>query len=70
MESSRVADVKPRISDNVDKIKSWKFPDIADPSQLKTLKLPDPLTASKVSFIIISRNLKIVSSLLGKAFDF
>ncbi|XP_022868457.1 protein TPR2-like [Olea europaea var. sylvestris] len=48
MESSRVADVKPRISDNVDKIKSWKFPDIADPSQLKTLKLPDPLTASKV----------------------
>ncbi|CAI9772281.1 unnamed protein product [Fraxinus pennsylvanica] len=48
MESSRAADVKPRISDNVDKIKSWKFPDIADPSQLKTLKLPDPLTASKV----------------------
>ncbi|KAL2455703.1 Topless-related protein 1 [Forsythia ovata] len=47
MESSRV-DVKPRISDNVDKIKSWKFPDIADSSQLKTLKLPDPLTACKV----------------------
>lgn len=48
MESSRVADVKPRISDNADKIKCWKFPDIADTSQLKTLKLPDPLTASKV----------------------
>ncbi|KAL0297488.1 UNVERIFIED_CONTAM: protein TOPLESS-RELATED PROTEIN 2 [Sesamum radiatum] len=48
MESSRVADVKPRILDTTDKIKSWKFPDISDSSQLKTLKLPDPLTPSKV----------------------
>ncbi|KAK6158499.1 hypothetical protein DH2020_005813 [Rehmannia glutinosa] len=48
MESSRTADVKPRILDSADKMKSWKSPDIADSSQLKTLKLPDPLTASKV----------------------
>lgn len=48
MESSRVPDVKPRIAENMDKIKSWKFSDIADSSQLKTLKLPDPLSASKV----------------------
>ncbi|KAL3497944.1 hypothetical protein ACH5RR_040676 [Cinchona calisaya] len=48
MEGSRVADVKPRISDNADRIKGWKFPDIADSAQLKTLRLPDPLTASKV----------------------
>ncbi|KZV51494.1 topless-related protein 1-like [Dorcoceras hygrometricum] len=44
----RVADVKPRILDTSDKVKSWKFPDIADSSQIKTLKLPDPMTASKV----------------------
>ncbi|MCD7461676.1 Protein TOPLESS-RELATED PROTEIN 2 [Datura stramonium] len=48
MENSRVPDVKPRIAENLDKIKSWKFSDIADSSQLKTLKLPDPLSASKV----------------------
>ncbi|KAK6782876.1 hypothetical protein RDI58_020672 [Solanum bulbocastanum] len=48
MESSRVPDVKPRIAEHMDKIRSWKFSDIADSSQLKTLKLPDPLSASKV----------------------
>ncbi|KAL0312386.1 UNVERIFIED_CONTAM: protein TOPLESS-RELATED PROTEIN 2, partial [Sesamum radiatum] len=47
MESSRVADVKPRILDTTDKLKSWKLPEISDSSQLKTLKLPDPLVASK-----------------------
>ncbi|XP_009801463.1 protein TOPLESS-RELATED PROTEIN 2-like isoform X1 [Nicotiana sylvestris] len=48
MESSRVPDVKPRIAESIDKTKSWKVSDIADSSQLKTLKLPDPLSASKV----------------------
>ncbi|XP_060207739.1 protein TOPLESS-RELATED PROTEIN 2-like isoform X1 [Lycium barbarum] len=48
MENSRVPDVKPRIAESMDKIKSWKFSDIADSSQLKSLKLPDPLSASKV----------------------
>ncbi|KAK4364721.1 hypothetical protein RND71_016079 [Anisodus tanguticus] len=48
MENSRVPDAKPRIAESMDKIKSWKFSDIADSSQLKTLKLPDPLSASKV----------------------
>lgn len=48
MESSRVPDVKPRIAENMDKIKSWKFSDIADSSQLKTLRLPDALSTSKV----------------------
>lgn len=48
VDSSRAADVKPRIVDTTDKTKSWKFTDIADSSQFKTLKLPDSLTASKV----------------------
>ena len=47
LDGSRTADVKPRI-DTTEKIKSWKFADITDSSQLKTLKLPDSLTASKV----------------------
>ncbi|XP_027180472.1 protein TPR2-like isoform X2 [Coffea eugenioides] len=49
MDGSTIADVKPRISDNADRIKCWKFSDIAEANQLKTLRLPDPLAASKVS---------------------
>ncbi|CAI9759508.1 unnamed protein product [Fraxinus pennsylvanica] len=67
MESSRVADVKPRISDNIDKIKSWKFPDIADSSQLKTLKLPDPLTASKVVRLIYTNSGLAILALASNA---
>ncbi|XP_052209602.1 protein TOPLESS-RELATED PROTEIN 2-like isoform X2 [Diospyros lotus] len=48
VESSRTPDIKPRISDSVDKIKSWKSPDIVDSSQLKSLRLPDPWMTSKV----------------------
>ncbi|CDP21023.1 unnamed protein product [Coffea canephora] len=48
MDGSTIADVKPRISDNADRIKCWKFSDIAEANQLKTLRLPDPLAASKI----------------------
>ncbi|CDP11748.1 unnamed protein product [Coffea canephora] len=43
MEGSTIADVKPRISDNADRIKCWKFPDIAEADQLKTLRLPQEI---------------------------
>ncbi|CAL5436218.1 unnamed protein product [Camellia sinensis] len=43
-----MADIKPRSSDNIDNIRSCKFPDIVDSSQLKAVQLPDPLLASKV----------------------
>lgn len=48
MDSSRLIDVKPRISDELDKMRSWKIPDIVDPSQLKALRLPDPVATGKV----------------------
>lgn len=48
MDSSRLLDVKPRISDDVGKILSWKISDVVDTSQLKVLRLPDPVTAGKV----------------------
>lgn len=48
MDSSRLVDVKPKISDDLEKIKSWKIPDIVDQSQLKALRLPDPVTTGKV----------------------
>lgn len=48
MDNSRLVDVKPRISDDVDRIKSWKISDIVDPSQMKPLRLPDSVTSAKV----------------------
>lgn len=60
MEGSRVADVKPRILDTTEKSKSWKFPDISDPSQLKTLKLPDPMTPSKVCHVYHMSNSHVI----------
>ncbi|KAM7493831.1 hypothetical protein LguiB_028440 [Lonicera macranthoides] len=56
VESSKVADIKPRILENVDKIKSWKFPDIVDSAHLKALRLPDPLTSSKVMRLLYTNS--------------
>lgn len=53
MDNSRLVDVKPRISDDVEKIKSWKISDIVDPSQMKPLRLPDSVTAAKVGILLI-----------------
>lgn len=48
MDNSRLVDVKPKISEELEKIKSWKIPDIVDQSQLKALRLPDPVASGKV----------------------
>ncbi|KAJ0079788.1 hypothetical protein Patl1_24434 [Pistacia atlantica] len=32
MDSSRLVNVKPRIADDGDKVKSWKIPNVSDPS--------------------------------------
>ncbi|KAA8525101.1 hypothetical protein F0562_007035 [Nyssa sinensis] len=66
-ESSRVADVKPRISDNMDKIKSWKFPDIVDSAQLKALRLPDPMTANKVVRLLYTNSGLAILALASNA---
>ncbi|CAK7340124.1 unnamed protein product [Dovyalis caffra] len=47
MDNSRLVDVKPRISDDTDKLKVWKS-DIVDSSQLKALRLPDTIVAGKI----------------------
>ncbi|XP_022745295.1 protein TPR2-like isoform X3 [Durio zibethinus] len=48
MDNSRLVDVKPRISDDTDKIRGWRIPDIMEPSHLKVLRLPDAIAAGKV----------------------
>ncbi|XP_019170022.1 PREDICTED: topless-related protein 4-like isoform X2 [Ipomoea nil] len=39
--SGSLQDVKPRISDELEKSKIWKLTEISEPGQLRTLKLPD-----------------------------
>ncbi|XP_059461310.1 protein TOPLESS-RELATED PROTEIN 2-like [Corylus avellana] len=56
MDSSRLLDVKPRISDDAGKILSWKISDVVDTSHLKVLRLPDPVTAGKVVRLIYTNN--------------
>ncbi|XP_074326432.1 protein TOPLESS-RELATED PROTEIN 2-like isoform X1 [Apium graveolens] len=55
-ESSKMADIKPRILDNTDKIVAWKFPDIKESSQLRAIRLPDSFTASKVMRLIYTNS--------------
>ncbi|KAK9272579.1 hypothetical protein L1049_002953 [Liquidambar formosana] len=56
MDGSRLVDVKPRISDDVEKIKSWKIPDIVDSSQLKALRLPDSMATGRVVRLIYTNS--------------
>lgn len=49
MESNLAVEVKPRVEDAVDKIKTWKLTEIMEPSQCRTIRLPDNLPASKVN---------------------
>lgn len=47
-ESSKLVDIKPRITDDAENTKSWKLPEIVDSAHLKALRLPDPVASSKV----------------------
>ncbi|XP_008803470.2 protein TOPLESS-RELATED PROTEIN 2 isoform X1 [Phoenix dactylifera] len=67
MESSRMADVKPRISDDADKIKSWKLPEIVDSAHLKALRLPDSMTTSKVVRLLYTNSGLAVLALASNA---
>lgn len=46
IDNSRTVDVKPRISEDAEKMKSWKLADIVDSAHLKALRLPDTMTTS------------------------
>lgn len=41
-------DVKPRISDELEKSRIWKLTEIDEPSQLRSLRLPDSLLSVRV----------------------
>ncbi|RWW16845.1 hypothetical protein GW17_00019248 [Ensete ventricosum] len=46
MDNNRVVDIKPKISEDAEKMKSWKLADIVDSAHLRTLRLPDTVTNS------------------------
>lgn len=57
MDNNRTADIKPKISDDTDKIKNWKLVDIVDSANPRTLRLPDTLaTSSKVCLCSPKKN--------------
>lgn len=67
MDNSRTNDVKPRISDDTDKIKSWKLADIVDSAQLKALRLPDSTTSGKIVRLLYTNSGLAVLALSSNA---
>ncbi|XP_059643467.1 topless-related protein 4-like isoform X2 [Cornus florida] len=49
-------DVKPRISDELEKSKIWKLTEINDPSQLRSLRLPDSLLSVRIIRLIYTNS--------------
>ncbi|PRQ46323.1 putative transcription factor WD40-like family [Rosa chinensis] len=56
-DSRSLADVKPRIVDeSIEKSRIWKLTEINEPSQCRSLRLPDNLTAMRVSRLIYTNS--------------
>ncbi|KAF5945849.1 hypothetical protein HYC85_016077 [Camellia sinensis] len=52
-----LVDIKPRIADeSVEKSRIWKLTEINEPSQCRSLRLPDNMTATKVSKMIYTNS--------------
>ncbi|KAM7480337.1 hypothetical protein LguiA_028550 [Lonicera macranthoides] len=51
-----IPDVKPRIIDEVDKSKIWKLTEINEPSQLRSLRLPDSLSSVRIIRLIYTNS--------------
>lgn len=62
--TNRSTDIKPRIVDEVsDKNKPWKMTEISNPTQCRSVKLPDTLPAAKVSVFRVLEELSFPSSM-------
>ncbi|THU71819.1 hypothetical protein C4D60_Mb04t05530 [Musa balbisiana] len=65
MDNNRAADIKPKISDDSEKIKCWKLADIVDSAHLKALRLPDPVTTSSKVVRLLYTNSGLAVLALG-----
>lgn len=63
-----VADVKPRVTDeSVEKSRIWKLTEINEPSQCRSLRLPDNLSAIRVSRLIYTNSGLAILALASNA---
>lgn len=54
-------DIKPKISGDMENPKIWKWTEIREPSQLRSLRLPDGLLSVRVRISQVSSKVYIVS---------
>ncbi|GMI95157.1 WUS-interacting protein 2, TOPLESS-RELATED 4 [Hibiscus trionum] len=63
-----VADIKPRIADeSVEKSRIWKLTEINEPSQCRSIRLPDSLAAMRVSRLIYTNSGLAILALASNA---
>ncbi|XP_017645632.1 topless-related protein 4-like isoform X1 [Gossypium arboreum] len=63
-----LADIKPRITDeSAEKSRIWKLTEINEPSQCRSLRLPDSLTAMRVSRLIYTNSGVAILALASNA---
>ncbi|KAL8136857.1 hypothetical protein V2J09_002858 [Rumex salicifolius] len=51
-----LVDVKPRVDESIDKPKAWKLPEINEPSQCRSIKLNDNISAMRISRLIYTNS--------------
>ncbi|KAH9761710.1 Topless-related protein 4 [Citrus sinensis] len=67
-DSRNFTDVKPKIADEaVEKSRIWKLTEITEPSQCRSLRLPDNLTAMRVSRLIYTNSGLAILALASNA---
>ncbi|GAV82484.1 WD40 domain-containing protein [Cephalotus follicularis] len=67
-DSQSLADVKPRIADeSVEKSRIWKLTEINEPSQCRSLRLPDTLSATRVSRLLYTNSGHAILALVSNA---
>ncbi|CAN6459524.1 unnamed protein product [Victoria cruziana] len=68
-DSRSLGDVKPRVADDsLDKSKIWKLTEISEPTQCRSLRLPENLRASKISRLIYTNSGIALLALASNAF--
>lgn len=66
-DTQSLPDVKPRISDEMEKSKIWKLAEINEPSQLRSLRLPDNLLPVRIIKLIYTNSGSAILSLAYNA---
>ncbi|GAB2232548.1 hypothetical protein Droror1_Dr00011587 [Drosera rotundifolia] len=62
-----LVDVKPRVDESMDKSKVWKLTEITEASQCRSLKLPDSISAMRVSRLIYTNSGLAILALASNA---